>query len=190
MQKQLTPLILMSLFMCHVLIPEKRQSPEVRVWNENTAVAALVEWVAGPVGQRSSLEQRRQLAGCLRLQHCTHSYLAHMLPQVCGLALRRAGAADGIYLARLGPGARLGSCHRHRGTSEAGGRSPERWWSEGPEDMLPRRGGAGAEPGQGGRGRAQEAQAASGRVLDVICNGTGAALPGHRMSMWAKRHSG
>ncbi|KXZ46126.1 hypothetical protein GPECTOR_46g195 [Gonium pectorale] len=56
------------------------QSEEVRVWNENTAVAALVEWAAGPSGQAASPEQRRQLAGLLRLQHCTHSYLAYVIP--------------------------------------------------------------------------------------------------------------
>lgn len=58
------------------------QSPEVRCWNENTVVAALVEWGAGPVGHAASPEQRRQLAGCVRLQHCTHSYLAYVIPQV------------------------------------------------------------------------------------------------------------
>ncbi|GIL91432.1 hypothetical protein Vretimale_17820 [Volvox reticuliferus] len=58
------------------------QSSETRVWNENTAVAALVEWMAGPAGQAATQEQRRQLVALLRLQHCTHSYLSYILPQV------------------------------------------------------------------------------------------------------------
>ena len=73
------------------------QSPDVRVWHENTAVAALVEWGAGPYGQAATPEQRRTLAGLLRLQHCTHSYLAHLLPNVrtYGHAGAHAAAADG-----------------------------------------------------------------------------------------------
>ncbi|GLI71464.1 hypothetical protein VaNZ11_016690 [Volvox africanus] len=58
------------------------QSPETRVWNENSAVAALVEWMAGPEGQMATQDQRRQLVALLRLQHCTHSYISYILPQI------------------------------------------------------------------------------------------------------------
>ncbi len=122
-------------------VPSVRQSPEVRVWNENTAVAALVEWVAGPVGQRASLEQRRQLAGCLRLQHCTHSYLAHMLPQVCGCV---------AHVQVLQPGS--GTSGSGFTGSIRGSRKPGDGRQRGGRVRATRAGAGPREPGQGAGG--------------------------------------